>query len=105
MRLVVQKYGGTSVGTPERIRKVARRLIETQRDGCQVVAVISAMAGVTPNLLQLAQEISPDPTKGGLDNLLSAGERAASALTAMAVNALGGRPISLTRPPAEILTD
>ncbi len=96
MRLVVQKYGGTSVGTPERIRKVARRLIETQRDGCQVVAFISAMAGVTDSLLKLAQEISPEPTKRELDILLSTGERAASALTAMAVNALGGRAISLT---------
>src|SRR6266567_1778540 len=105
MRLVIQKYGGTSVGTPERIRKVARRLIETQRDGCQVVAVISAMAGVTDNLLKLAQEISPEPTKCELDNLLSTGERAASALTAMAVNALGGRAISLTGAQAGILTD
>src|SRR3989441_4497358 len=105
MRLVVQKYGGTSVGTPQRIRKVARRLIETQRDGCQVVAVISAMAGVTDNLLKLAQEISPEPTKCELDNLLSTGERAASALTAMAVNALGGRAISLTGAQAGILTD
>src|SRR5438270_2204449 len=105
MRLVVQKYGGTSVGTPERIRNVARRLIETQRDGCHVVAVISAMAGVTDNLLKLAQEISPEPTKCELDNLLSTGERAASALTAMAVNALGGRAISLTGAQAGILTD
>ena len=93
------------MGTPERIRKVARRLIETQRDGCQVVAVISAMAGVTDNLLKLAQEISPEPTKCELDNLLSTGERAASALTAMAVNALGGRAISLTGAQAGILTD
>src|SRR6184192_3758351 len=105
MRLVVQKYGGTSVGTPERIRKVARRLIETQRDGCQVVAVISAMEGVTDSLLKLAQEISPEPTKRELDILLSTGERAASALTAMAVNALGGRAISLTGAQAGILTD
>src|SRR6266404_5675045 len=105
MRLVVQKYGGTSVGTPERIRNVARRLIETQRDGCHVVAVISAMAGVTDNLLKLAQEISPEPTKCELDNLLSTGERAASALTAIAVNALGGRAISLTGAQAGILTD
>src|SRR5205809_1596641 len=105
MRLVVQKYGGTSVGTPERIRKVARRLIETQRDGCQVVAVISAMAGVTDSLFKLAQEISPEPTKRELDILLSTGERAASALTAIAVNALGGRAISLTGAQAGILTD
>ena len=105
MRLVVQKYGGTSVGTPERICNVARRLIETQRERCQVVAVISAMAGVTDNLLKLAHQISPHPTARELDILLSTGERAASALTAMAVNALGGQAISLTGAQAGILTD
>ncbi|PYL52306.1 MAG: aspartate kinase, partial [Verrucomicrobia bacterium] len=58
MRLIVQKFGGTSVGTAERIRNVARRLVETQREGCRVVAVISAMAGVTDNLIKLAHEMS-----------------------------------------------
>src|SRR5213595_3611047 len=105
MRLVVQKYGGTSVGTPERICNVARRLIETQREGCQVVAVISAMAGVTDNLLKLAHQISPHPIQRELDILLSTGEHAATALTAMAVNALGGLAISLTGAQAGILTD
>src|SRR5437588_1745322 len=105
MRLVVQKYGGTSVGTPKRICKVARRLLETQREGCQVVAVISAMAGVTDNLLKLAHQVSPHPTKRELDILLSTGEHAATAFTAMAVNALGGRAISLTGAQAGILTD
>src|SRR5881397_3942574 len=105
MRLVVQKYGGTSVGTPKRIGKVARRLLETQREGCQVVAVISAMTGVTDNLLKLAHGVSPHPTKRELDILLSTGEHAAIALTAMAVNALGGRAISLTGAQAGILTD
>src|SRR5437763_6241462 len=105
MRLVVQKYGGTSVGTPERIRKVARRLVKTQREGCQIVAVISAMAGATDNLLKLAHEISPHPTARELDILLSTGEHAATALTAMAVNALGGLAISLTGAQAGILTD
>jgi aspartate kinase len=105
MRLVVQKYGGTSVATPECIRNVARRLVKTQREGCQVVAVISAMAGVTDNLLKLAHQISPHPTQRELDILLSTGEYAATALTAMAVNALGGRAISLTGAQAGILTD
>src|SRR5881296_1618589 len=105
MRLIVQKYGGTSVGTPERILSVARRLIKTQREGSQVVAVISAMAGVTENLLKLALEISPHPTERELDILLSTGEHAATALTAMAVNELGGRAISLTGAQAGILTD
>jgi len=105
MRLVVQKYGGTSVGTPERICNVARRLIETQREGSQVVAVISAMAGVTDNLLKLAHQISPHPTARELDVLLATGERAASALTAIAVNAFGGQAISLSGAQAGILTD
>src|SRR5438132_8213133 len=105
MRLIVQKYGGTSVGTPERICNVAKRLIETQRQGCHVVAVISAIAGATDNLVKLAHEVSPHPTERELDILLSTGEHTATALTAMAVNALGGRAISLTGAQAGILTD
>ena len=105
MRLIVQKYGGTSVGTPERIRNVARRLIETQQSGCRVVAVISAMAGVTDNLIKLARETSSQPAEREFDALLATGEQAAIALTAMAVNALGGRAVSLTGAEAGILTD
>jgi aspartate kinase len=105
MRLIVQKYGGTSVGTPERIRNVALRLVETQREGCQVIAVISAMAGVTDGLVELAHQVSPNPTARELDILLATGEHGATALTAMAVNALGGRAISLTGAQAGILTD
>jgi aspartate kinase len=105
MRLIVQKYGGTSVGTPERIRNVARRLIETQQSGCRVVAVISAMAGVTDNLIKLARETSPQPAEREFDALLATGEQAAIALTAMAVNALGGKAVSLTGAEAGILTD
>src|SRR6266576_3630032 len=105
MRLVVQKYGGTSVGSPERIRNVARRLVETQREGCRVVAVISAMAGVTDELIKLAHEMSEHPAERELDILLATGEHAATALVAMAVNALGGRAISVTGPQAGILTD
>ena len=105
MRLVVQKYGGTSVGTPERIRNVARRLVETQRKGSQVVAVISAMAGMTDELIKLAHEISPHPTERELDILLATGEHSATALMAMAVNALGGRAISLTGAQSGILTN
>jgi len=105
MRLIVQKYGGSSVGTPERIRNVARRLVETQREGCQVVAVISAMAGVTDELVKLAHQVSPNPTQRELDILLATGEHGVTALAAMAVNALGGRAISLTGAQAGILTD
>ncbi|MEP6821015.1 MAG: aspartate kinase [Chthoniobacterales bacterium] len=105
MRLIVQKYGGTSVGTPERIRKVAERLLETQREGCRVVAVVSAMAGVTDSLLKLAREISPQPSEREMDGLLATGEQSSMALVAMAVNALGGKAISLTGAEAGVLTD
>ena len=105
MRLIVQKYGGTSVGSPERIRSVARRILETQQEGCRVVAVISAMAGVTDNLIKLARDTAPQPEERELDVLLATGEQAAIALTAMAINALGGRAISLTGAEAGILTD
>src|SRR5437773_10543933 len=105
MRLIVQKYGGTSVGTSERIRNVARRLVETQREGCRVVAVISAMAGVTDELIKLAHEMSEHPAEREFDILLATGEHAAAALVAMAVNAVGGRAISVTGAQAGILTD
>ena len=105
MRLIVQKYGGTSVGNPERIRNVARGLLETQQEGCRVVGVISAMAGVTDNLIKLARETSPQPTERELDALLATGELAAIARAAMAINALGGKAISLTGAEAGIMTD
>jgi aspartate kinase len=105
MRLIVQKYGGTSVGSSERIRNVARQILETQQAGCRVVAVISAMAGVTDDLIKLAQETAPQPEERELDVLLATGEQAAIALTAMAINALGGKAISLTGAEAGILTD
>src|SRR2546430_15775587 len=77
MRLIVQKYGGTSVANPERIRNVAKRIVETQGEDCRVVAIISAMAGVTDELIKLAHETSPEPDKRELDVLLATGERAA----------------------------
>src|SRR5213075_3094193 len=99
------KYGGTSVGSPERIRNVARKILETQAEDCHVVAVISAMAGVTDNLIKLATETSPRPAEREMDKLLATGEQAAIALVAMAINALGGKAISLTGAEAGILTD
>nr|MDQ3314183.1 aspartate kinase [Verrucomicrobiota bacterium] len=105
MRLIVQKYGGTSVGSPERIRHVAERLVATQRQGCRVVAVISAIAGVTDSLLKLARDVSAQPSERELDALLATGEHAATALVAMAVNALGAKAISLTGAQAGVLTD
>ncbi len=105
MGLIVQKYGGTSVGNAEKIRKVAARLLATQRAGHGVVAVISAMAGVTDGLIKLAREMSPQPSEREMDALLATGEQGASALTAMAVNALGGKAVSLSGAAAGIVTD
>jgi aspartate kinase len=105
MSLVVQKYGGTSVGTPERILEVARRILRTHQEGHQVVAVLSAMSGVTDSLIKLAREVSPHPAEREMDVLLATGEQTTIALTAMAINGLGGRAISLTGPQAGIVTD
>lgn len=105
MSLIVQKYGGTSVGNAECIRRVAARLLATKRSGHDVVAVISAMAGVTDGLIKLAREMSEQPSEREMDVLLATGEQSASALTAMAVNALGGKAVSLSGAAAGIVTD
>ena len=99
MALIVQKYGGTSVANPERIRNVARRALETQREGNQVVVVVSAMSGVTDNLIKLSKDVSRDPTEREMDVLLATGEQTTIALTAMAVNDLGGKGVSLSGCP------
>ncbi|MBV9107123.1 MAG: aspartate kinase [Verrucomicrobia bacterium] len=105
MSLIVQKYGGTSVGTPERILEVARRILRTQQAGHQVVAVLSAMSGVTDGLIELARQVAPHPTEREMDVLLATGEQTTIALTAMAINGLGGQAVSLTGPQAGIITD
>lgn len=107
MSLIVQKYGGTSVGTPERIRNVARRILETQAVGHQVVAVVSAMAGVTNNLIKLADDVTGEgfPTEREMDVLLATGEQTTIALTAMALNSMGAKAVSLTGAQAGIQTD
>jgi aspartate kinase, monofunctional class len=103
--LVVQKYGGTSVGSPERILNVARRAYETQQSGKSVVVVVSAMSGVTDSLIKLAKQVSPRPTEREMDVLLATGEQTTIALAAMAINSLGGKAISLTGAQAGIITD
>lgn len=108
MSLIVQKYGGTSVGTAERIRNVAGRILESHRQGNQVVAVVSAMAGVTNKLIELAGDVTGEersPTEREMDVLLSTGEQTTIALTAMAINAMGGKAVSLTGAQAGIETD
>ena len=105
MPLIVQKYGGTSVGNPERITNVAKRLLETQRAGNSVIAVVSAMSGVTDSLIKLAREVSSKPTEREMDVLLSTGEQTTMALTAMAIQSMGGKAVSLTGAQAGIVTN
>jgi len=107
MALIVQKYGGTSVGSPERIRNVARRLLETQRRGDKVVAVVSAMGGVTNRLIELAREVTggAKASEREMDVLLATGEQTSIALTAMAIHSLGGQACALTGAQAGISTD
>ena len=105
MPIVVQKYGGTSVGNPERILNVARRAVETQRAGSSVVVVVSAMSGVTDGLIKLARQVSDRPTDREMDVLLATGEQTTIALTAMAIHSLGAKAISLTGSQAGIITD
>ena len=105
MALIVQKYGGTSVGNPERIKNVAARVARFRAEGHQLVVVVSAMSGVTDGLIKLAKEIMPLPTEREMDVLLATGEQTTIALTAMALHALGVPAISLTGAQAGIVTD
>jgi len=107
MSLIVQKYGGTSVGDPNRILNVARRVIATQEEGHRVVVVVSAMSGVTDSLLKLAREvcIGKEPPEREMDVLLATGEQTTIALLAMALQGMGKQAISLTGKQAGILTD
>ena len=103
--LIVQKFGGTSVGTIDRIAQVAEHIIQAKNDGNQVVAVVSAMSGETNRLLGLAQQIDAVPSARELDVLLSAGEQVSMALLAMTLNRNGYSAISLTGSQAGIVTD
>src|ERR1044071_861985 len=103
--LIVQKYGGTSVGNTERIKNVAARVARYRAQGDQVVVVVSAMSGVTDNLIKLAKDIMPLPNEREMDVLLATGEQTTIALTAMALHALGVQAVSLTGAQAGIQTD
>jgi aspartate kinase len=105
MALIVQKYGGTSVGNPERIKNVAARVTKYRQQGDQVVVVVSAMSGVTDNLIKLAKAIMPLPSEREMDMLLATGEQTTIALTAMALHALNIDAVSLTGAQAGIVTD
>ena len=94
MTLIVQKYGGTSVGTTERIQAVAEKVIETKKHGDQVVVVVSAMSGETNRLLSLAEGVVKTPNPRELDVLLSTGEQVTIALLSMALEEKGCDAVS-----------
>jgi aspartate kinase len=103
--LIVQKYGGTSVGSTERIRNVARRVAHFYRQSHQLVVVVSAMSGETNRLLALAQELSPSPDPRELDVVASTGEQVTIGLLAIALQQMGLKARSYTGPQVRILTD
>ena len=105
MALIVQKYGGTSVGDAERIKRVAHRVVDAAESGQHVCIVVSAMGHTTDELMELASQITPEPFGRELDMLLTAGERISMALLTMAINELGRRAISFTGSQAGIVTD
>ena len=103
--LVVQKYGGTSVGTLERIDNVAKRVAKARDEGKDLVIVVSAMSGETNKLIEYAHHFSKNPSKREMDMLLSSGERVTAALLAIALNEMGHKTIALTGRQAGIKTD
>jgi len=103
--IVVQKYGGSSVGDVERMQRVAQRIVETRRAGNQVLAVVSAMGKTTDELVDMAARINPRPPQRELDILLTSGERISMSLLAMAIEALGVSARSFTGSQAGIITD
>ena len=105
MALIVQKYGGTSVGTVSRILEVARRVVKTAQLGNSLVVVLSAMGKTTDGLVKLAKEISPNPNKREMDMLLSTGEQVSIALLSMALQEMGQPAISLTGAQVGIVTE
>ncbi len=105
MSLIVQKYGGTSVGSLEKIRNVAERVIEMKKKGHDMVVVLSAMSGETDRLIRLAYEITGSPNPRELDVLLSTGEQVSVALCSMTIQSLGFKASSLLGHQVRIVTD
>ena len=105
MAVLVQKYGGTSVGSPERIHHVAERIVRTRRGGAELVVVVSAMGDATDELIGLARKVSGRSHPREMDMLLTAGERISMALVSMAVNDLGQEAVSFTGSQSGIVTD
>ncbi len=103
--LIVQKYGGSSVADAEKIKRVASRIIEKKKNGCDVVVVVSAMGKTTDKFIELARSVSSDPHDREMDMLMACGEQISMAILSMAIQDMGHDAISLTGPQAEIITD
>ena len=103
--VIVQKFGGTSVANVERIKNVARRIVKAKMEGYNVVTVVSALGDSTDKLIELAHNISEDPSERELDMLVSTGEQVSCALLTMAIHSLGEDAISCTGAQVGIITD
>ena len=104
MKIVVQKYGGSSVSSPEKLLNVAKRVVRTRQTGYSVVVVVSAMGNTTNQLLELAKQVSPEPHHRELDMLVTVGERISMALLSMAIQDLGEPAVSFTGSQSGIIT-
>jgi len=104
-KIIVQKYGGTSVADPARIKNVAKRVVETKKQGHNVVVVVSALGDTTDKLIELAHQITENPSEREFDMLVSTGEQVSVALLAMAIHKLGVEAISFTGAQVGIITD
>ncbi len=103
--LIVMKFGGTSLGTPEKVKKTADRVIQRKNEGNDVAVVVSAMGHTTDELIELSRQVTDDPPDREMDMLMSNGEVISMAILAMAIHAKGHAAISLTGPQAEVMTD
>jgi len=104
-KIIVQKYGGSSVASIERIKRIAEKIVETAKDGDRVVVVVSAMGKTTDDLIKMAGQITSFPNERELDMLISTGEQVSIALLTMAIHALGWDAISFTGMQAGIVTN
>ena len=105
MRVIIQKYGGSSVSTAEKIRAVAERIVQARRQNHAVVVVVSAMGDSTDNLLELARQVGPALSLRDLDMLLSTGETVSAALLSLAIQSLGQKAVSLSASQCGIITN
>jgi len=105
MSLIVQKYGGSSVGNVSRIKRVAERIVARKRQGNRLVVVVSAMADTTDELIALSRKITSEPSERELDMLLATGEQVSVSLLAMAIHQKGEKAVSFTGPQVGIITD